>query len=346
MNSLTEEPGSYWLKKEKGKFLERTKEWVKRKNMTKPFLEKLKKIAWKLAEIFDYNTLAKSTTKSSLKRQANEVHAWILLNYPKTYRRLIFDNRVIDLACLYARRHRKLSILNKIKLEDLKDFEGTIIYVDNGKLKNYPMIRFDRIIVFHRKGRTFYDEVAMETNAKIKVNNWDTIGTNIYFDGSLLSFLSDDIPFIVLTKDPKKPDIFYETSFDEQRVTEEKEVMLTKLYHNALTQLATIEKKLDKAQKLAVGYAKIASDAIKEADLAKREDWRIKLQKRDIERKKQNIELEKLASGSRYNLTPIIIVLILVIGFLIGMTLYLNNIPSQTQQIEGATLGLRLLGVI
>lgn len=326
MSETTEKPGSYWRKKEEGNLLYKIKQWFYRKIVDKETLEQIKKVAWELSEIFPHHILAKATIKSKTNREANEVHGYILLHYPQTYRKLIFDNRVIDLACLYARRNFSPQILNYVSLEDLDNFRSSLMLIERSELKNYPEVTFDKVIIYTKK--EFYDSISKEHDAKIEWNGWETIGKKLYLNASLMAMISDDLPMIIATYTPGKSTLFYEADFDDKEKQHAKERILTKAYHQAQVQLATFQKKIDKTQKLATDYAKMLSDATKEAERQRYKDFRSKIE--EIDRKKEILANPNSENKLITNWTPIIAVIILLIGALILLLVYLRFQPHST----------------
>lgn len=310
-----ETPGDHWRKKE-WSFFDKLKSLFKLKKMSPEFMEKLKKMAWELSRMFPYYILASSTTKSTKKEHANEVHAYILLHYPLIYRKLIFDNRVIDLACLYARRNFTPAILKKISLKDLKDFKASIMFIDPYTLKNYPMVTFNKIIIY-TKG-SFYDSIAQEHEAEITWKEWDTTGIRLPFNASMLAFVSYDIPMWIKTHSPGKNDMYYEADFDDIDKQHEKEVILTKAYHQAQVDLAKNKKILDKTKRIAESYGKMLSDSLKEAGRQRVKDFRAKINQ--IEREKEEERLWATQKPSKTKqLIPLFIVIAIIIGAIITL---------------------------
>ena len=315
-----EVPGDYWRKKE-WTFFDKIKGYFKLKKIPAEFLELVKKVAWELANLFSYHVLASSTVKSTRKDHANEVHAYILLHYPLIYRKLIFDNRVIDLACLYARRNFTPAILTTIKLEDLEKFETSLMFIEPYTLKNYPMVTFNKIIIFTHS--QFYDSVAQENNAEIEWNDWDTTGIRLPFNASQLAFVSFDIPMWIVTHTPGKHEMFYEADFDDIDKQHAKEVILTRAYHQAQVDLAKNEKILDKTKRVAESYGKMLSDALKEAGRQQGKDFRAKINQ--IEKEKED---ERIWATQKPNKTKQLIPLFIVIAIIIGAIITLFMIFS------------------
>lgn len=320
VKSQTKSPGDHWRKKEEGNFFDKIKIWLKRKIVDEKSLETMKKVGWELAQVFSYHILSRSTVKSKFKDQASEVHAYILLHYPKLYRKLIFDNRVIDLACLYARRNFKPEILHSIKLEDLKEFRLSLMFIEETELKNYA-VRFNKVMVYTKEG--FYDSVAMEEDVKLKWNDWETTGKRLSFNQALMAFISSDIPMTIVTHTPGKHHLFYEADFDDAEKQHEKEQILTKAYHSAKVENALYEKEIDKVRKLATGYAKEASHAEKLAARQKNKDWRSKIN--EIDKNKEEYRQKLLQKPSRVKqLTPFLITLTIIIGVLILFWMFMS----------------------
>jgi len=326
--SQTKSPGDLWRKKEEGNFFDKIKIWLKRKIVDEESLETMKKVGWELAQVFSYHVLSRSTVKSKFKDQASEVHAYILLHYPKLYRKLIFDNRVIDLACLYAWRNFKPEMLHSIKLKDLKEFRLSLMFIEETELKNYA-VRFNKVMVFTKEG--FYDSVAMEEGVKLKWNGWETTGKRLSFNQALMTFISSDIPMTIVTHTPGKHHLFYEADFDDAEKQHEKEQILTKAYHSAKVEIALYEKEIDKVRKLATGYAKEASHAEKLAARQKNKDWRAKIN--EIDKNKEEYRQRLLQKPSRIKqLTPFLITLTIIIGVLILFWMFISfqALPSAT----------------
>jgi hypothetical protein len=318
--SQTKSPGDHWRKKEEGNLFKKIKIWIQRKIVDKEFLETLKKVGWELAQVFSYNILSRSTVKSKFKDQASEVHAYILLHHPKIYRRLIFDNRVIDLACLYAKKNFNPEILHWIKLEDLEDFRLSLMFIEEDELKNYA-VRFNKVLVFTKEG--FYDSVAMEEGVKLKWNNWETTGKRLSFNQALMAWIDYDLPLTIVTHTPGKHHLFYEADFDDVEKQHIKEQILTKAYHSAKVENALFEREIDKIKKLATMYAKQASSAQKLANRQKHKDWRAKIN--EIDRNKEEYRQQLLQKPSRVKqLTPFLITLTIIIGVLIFFWMFMS----------------------
>jgi len=316
----TKTPGDYWRKKEEGNFFEKTKIWIERKIVDKEFRETLKKVGWELAQVFSYHVLSRSTVKSKFKDQANEVHAYILLHHPKIYRKLIFDNRVVDLACLYARRNFKPELLHSIKLEDLKKFRLSLMFIEEDELKNYAF-RFNKVLVFSNEG--FYDSVAMEEGVKLKWKGWETTGKKVSFNAALMAMISYDVPLIIITHTPGKHHLFSGADFGDVEKQNEKEEILTKAYHSAKVELAEYEKELDETKKLATMYAKQASDAQKMANRQKHKDWRAKID--EIDKNKEDYRQKLLQKPNRLKqLIPFLITLAIVIGVIVVLWMFMS----------------------
>jgi len=326
--SQTKTPGDYWRKKEEGNFFEKAKIWLQKKIVDPEFRETLKKIGWELAKVFSYHVLSRSTVKSKFKDQANEVHAYILLHHPKIYRKLIFDNRVIDLACLYARRDFKPELLHFIKLEDLKKFRLSLVFIEETELKNYAF-SYNKALVFSKEG--FYDSVAMEEGVKLKWNGWETIGKKICFNAALMAMISNDIPLIIITHTPGKHHLFYGADFGDAEKQHEKEQILTAAYHSAKVELAEYEKELDKTKKLATMYAKQASDSAKMADRQKHKDFRAQIDKIDRDKEEQR-RLAGQKPNKLKQLIPFLITLVIVIGVIVVLWMFMSfqSISSPT----------------
>ena len=326
--SQTKTPGDLWRKKEEGNLFEKVKIWMKRKIVDEKSLETMKKVGWELAQVFSYHVLSRSTVKSKFKDQASEVHAYILLHYPKLYRKLIFDNRVIDLACLYARRNFKPEILHWIKLKDLKEFRLSLMFIEETELKNYAF-RFNKLIVFSKEG--FYDSVAMEEGVKLKWRGWETTGKRIAFNASLLAMVSYDLPLIIVTHTPGKHHLFYEADFNDAEKQHIKEQILTKAYHSAKVENVEYEKEIDKIKKLATMYAKHASHSEKLANRQKNKDWRAKID--EIDKAKEEYRQKLLQKPSRVKqLTPFLITLTIIIGVLVLFWMFMSfqSLPPPT----------------
>ena len=344
VKSQTKTPGDYWRKKEEGNLFERAKIWIHQKIVDEEFLETLKKVGWELAQIFPYHVLSRSTVKSKFKEQANEVHAYILLHHPKIYRKLIFDNRVIDLACLYARRNFKPEILHSIKLEDLKKFRLSLMLIEEDELKNYA-VRFNKVLVFTKEG--FYDSVAMEEDVKLKWKDWNTTGKKISFNQALLAWIDYDLPLTIVTHTPGKHHLFYEADFDDIEKQHEKEEILTKAYHSAKVDNVKYKREIDKIKKLATMYAKQASDAEKLANRQKHKDWRAKVE--EIDKNKEEYRQKLLQTPSRVKqLTPLLITLTIIIGVLILFWMFMSFQslpPPATTPPEASLFGPNVLNL-
>jgi len=318
--SQTKRQGDYWLKKEAGNAFEKIKIWVYRKIVNKKFLETLKKTGWELAHVFPYHVLARSTVKSKFKEQASEVHAYILLHHPKIYRKLIFDNRVIDLACLYARRNFNPEILHKIKLEDLKTFRPSLMFIEEDELKNYA-VKFNKVIILSKEG--FYDSVALEEGVALKWKGWRTTGKRLSFNQSLLAWIDYDLPFTLVPHTPGKHHLFYEADFDDVEKQHIKEEILTRAYHSAKVETVKQKREIDKIKKLATMYAKQASDSAKLADRQKHKDWRARIV--EIDKNKEEYRQKLLQKPSRIKqLTPLLITLTIIIGVLILFWMFMS----------------------
>lgn len=329
MSEITEtRVGKHWRKKAEGSIIYKIKRWFKRKIVDEELITHLKEVGWELSRIFSSHELAKSTLKSEAKDEANPVHGYILLHYPETYRQLIFDNRVIDLACLYAQRNFSPKILTKIKLEDLEGFVPSLMFIEPTQLKNFPEIVINKAVILSRKN--FYDSVSKEDNAEIEWNGWETTGKKIYYSASLLAFISFDIPLKIITHAPGQNSFFYEADFDDVDIQHEKERVLTKVYHQTQVQLATFEKRLDKVKRLATAYAKEASDATKEAERQKRKDFRARLNAIDLRKEMEQAEVQKSKEKWKINWTPIIVAIIVIIGLLIFFFIYFSFQTSFT----------------
>jgi len=313
VKSQTKTPGDHWRKKEEGNLFEKIKIWIQRKIVDKKSLEKMKRVGWELAQVFPYHVLSRSTVKSKFKDQASEVHAYILLRYPKIYRKLIFDNRVIDLACLYARRNFKPEMLHFITLKDLKQFRLSLMFIEEDELKNYA-VKFNKVLIFSKEG--FYDSVAMEEGVKLKWNGWETTGKKLSFNQSLMAWVDYDLPLTIVTHTPGKHHLFYEADFDDIEKQHEKEEILTKAYHSAKVETVKYKKEVDKIKKLATMYAKQASTSEKLADRQKHKDWRARID--EIDKNKEDYRQKLLQKPSRVKqLTPLLITLAIIIGVLI-----------------------------
>jgi len=326
--SQTKTPGDYWRKKEEGNFFEKAKIWIKRKIVDEVSLEMTKKLGWELAQVFSSHVLSRSTVKSKFKDQASEVHAYILLHYPKHYRKLIFDNRVIDLACLYARRNFNPEILHKIELKELKNFRLSLMFIEETELKNYA-VRFNKVIIFSKE--SFYDSVAMQEDVKLKWNTWKTTGKKLSFNQSLLAFISNDLPLTIVTHAPGKHHLFHGTDFNDPEKQQQKEEILTKAYHSAKVQLAEYEKEIDKVNKLATMYAKQASDAKKMAIRQKHRDFRAEINKIDREKEEQRRWATEKPSRVK-QLIPLLITITIIIGALIFFWMFMSfqSLPPPT----------------
>jgi len=223
------------------------------------------------------------------------------------------------LACLYARRNFKPEILKRISLEDLKEFTGSLMLIEKTELKNHPEIVFDKVIIFTKK--EFYDSISKEHNTKLEWNGWETIGKKLHLNGALMAMVSDDIPMMIATYTPGKSTLYYEADFEDEEMQHEKERILTKQYHQVKVQLATFQKKLDKVKTLATDYAKMLSDAEKEAGRQRHKDFRKRIE--EIEWRKQALS----NTGNKKtitNWTPIIIAMIVMVGVLILLFVYLR----------------------
>lgn len=320
VKSQVKTPGDYWRKKEEGGFFKKTKVWILRKIVDKEFLETLKKVGWELAQVFSYHVLSRSTVKSKFKDQASEVHAYILLHHPKIYRRLIFDNRVIDLACLYARKNFKPEILHRITLKDLEEFRLSLMFIEEDELKNYA-VRFNKVLIFTKEG--FYDSVAMEEDVKLKWNTWETTGKKLSFNQALMAWIDYDLPLTIVTHTPSKHYLFYEADFDDVAKQHVKEQILTKAYHSAKIETVKYKKEVDKIKKLATMYAKQASVSEKLANRQKHKDWRARID--EIDKNKEEYRQKLLQKPSHIKqLTPLLITLIIIIGVLVFFWMFIS----------------------
>jgi len=340
-------PGDHWRKKE-WSLLDKLKTLIHLKKINPEFLEIIKKVAWELRCLFPYHILAASTTKSTRKDYANEVHAYILLHYPLIYRKLIFDNRVIDLACLYARRNFTPAILTTIKLEDLKKFETSVMFIEPYTLKNYPMVTFNKIIIFTSK--QFYDSVAQENDAEIEWNNWATKGIRLPFNTSQLAYVSSDLPMWIVTHTPGKHELFYEADFDDVEKQHEKEVILTKVYHQAQVDLAKTEKSLDKTTRVAESYGRMLSDALKEAERQRKKDFRADINKIEHEKEERRLQLTRKPSKIK-QFIPLFVAIAIIVGALITLFMILSftqgtHIPTNSTTSTSNLSGINLLKVL
>ena len=306
-------PGDHWRKKEWPLF-DKIKTRLHLKKITHEELELIKRVAWDLSTLFSYHVLASSTVKSTRKDYANEVHAYILLHYPLTYRRLIYDHRVIDLACLYARRNFTPGILTKIPLEDLEKFETSVMLIEPYTLKNYPMVTFNKVLIYTAK--QFYDSVAQENDAEITWNNWETVGIRLPFNASMLAWVSFDLPMWVVTHTPGKNEMFYEADFDDIEKQHAKEVILTKAYHQAQVDLAGNKKILDKTKRIAESYGRMLSNALKEAGRQQGKDFRAKINQIEKEKEEQRLLLTQKPNKIK-QLIPLFIAIAIIIGAII-----------------------------
>ena len=320
VKSQTKAPGDHWRKKEDGNLFEKTKIWIKRKIVDKESLETMKRVGWELAQAFPYHVLSRSTIKSKFKEQASEVHAYILLHHPKIYRKLIFDNRVIDLACLYARRNFKPEILHYIELKDLKKFRLSLMFIEEDELKNYA-VRFNKVLIYSKEG--FYDSVAMEEGIKLKWKGWETTGKKLSFNQSLLAWIDYDLPLTIVTHAAGKHHLFYAADFDDLGKQHEKEEILTKAYHSAKVDNVKYKIEIDKIKKLANMYAKQASESEKLATRQKHKDWRTRIE--EIDKNKEEYRQKLLQKPSRVKqLTPFLITLTIIIGVLILFWMFMS----------------------
>lgn len=317
-HDITKGPGSYWLNIEEGGLLTKAKLWLQRKNVSDEDLELLKKLAWKLSRIFPHRILAQSTQDAISSDKANPVHGYILLNHPKRYRELIFDNRVIDLACLYGIRNFRPDILKFLTIKELKNLQRSIIYTNLTPLENYPEIKFSRMIVYTRQN--FYDSVSVEHRADIEINGWPSLGKKVYSNGALLSFVDYDLPMVLITHTPGDTDLYQNYNISSEELQDHKEQILTKLYHKTLGDLSAMEKQLDKAEAFASSFARVASHTIKEAERKHNIDW---VERINLEEKKQK-EDGKGEEKRVKDWTNIIIAIIGVIGILTGLGLVLT----------------------
>ena len=342
--SQTKTPGDYWRKKEEGNLFKKAKVWFHQKIVDEEFLETLKKVGWELSKVFSYHVLSRSTVKSKFKEQASEVHAYILLQHPDIYRKLIFDNRVIDLACLYARRNFKPEILHYIKLEDLKKFRLSLMFIEEDELKNYG-VRFNKVLVFTKEG--FYDSVAMEEDVKLKWNDWETTGKRLSFNQALMAWIDFDLPLTIVTHTPGKHHLFYEADFDDVEKQHEKEEILTKAYHSAKVETVKYKKEVDKIKKLATMYAKQASESEKLAKRQKHKDWRAEIE--EIDKNKEEYRQKLLQKPSSIKqLTPLFITLTIIIGVLILFWMFMSfqaPPPLAPTSPEGSSFGLNILNL-
>ena len=320
VKSQTKTPGDHWLKKEEGNFFEKFKIWIQRKIVDEELRETIKKVGWELAHVFPLHVLYRSTIKSKFKDQANEVHAYILLLYPKIYRKLIFDYRVIDLACLYARRNPRPEILHWIKLEDLKKFRLSLMFIEETELKNY-VFRYNKVLIFSKE--SFYDSVAMEENVKLKWNGWETIGKKISFNAALMTIISNDVPLIIITHTPGKHHLFSGSDFGDAEKQHEKEEILTKVYHSAKVKLTEYEKEMDEIKKLATMYAKQASHAKKMANRQKHKDFRAQIDKIDRDKEEQRQQAGQKPNNLK-QLIPFLITLAIIIGVIVVLWMFIS----------------------
>jgi len=193
--------------------------------------------------------------------------------------------------------------------------------IEKTDLKNHPEIVFDKVIIFTKK--EFYDSISKEHDAKLEWNGWETTGKKLHLNAALMAMVSDDIPMIIATYTPGRSTIYYEADFEDEEIQHEKERILTKVYHQVQVQLATFEKKLDKTKNLATDYAKMLSDAEKEARRQRHKDFRSRIE--EIDRKKA----ETLATtGNKKPIitswTPIIAVIIFLVGAFVLLLIYLK----------------------
>jgi len=315
-----EQPGEYWRKKE-WSFLDKVKTLIHLKKIDPDLLELIKRVAWELANLYPYSDLAKATTKSPTKNQPNPVHGYILLHYPLLYRKLIFDNRVIDLACLYARRNFNPTILTTVPLEELKKYRKSLVFIDPYTLKNYPMVLFNKLVVFTLK--EFYDSIAQENDAEITWKGWDTTGIRLPLNASLMSFVSYDIPMWFVTHTPGKHVMYYEADFEDIEKQHQKELILTKAYHQAQIELAQTRKILDKTKGVAESYGRMLSDALKEANRQRKKDFRSEINRIEQEKEEQRIRLTQKPSKLK-QLLPLFITIAIITGSIIFLLLFLG----------------------
>lgn len=333
-------PGDYWLKKEFS-FIDRIKQFFFRKKLSNELLEIVKKVAWELAQIFPYHTLAKSTIKSKANEEANEVHSYIELHYPLIYRKLIFDRRVIDLACLYARRDFKPMILNKIPLKELEKYTSSLMFIEPTELKNYSMVKFNKAVVFTEKN--FYDSVAREEDTDIKWNGWPSKGMKIPFNQALLAFIGTELPMTLVTYTPGQHTYFYEADYeapDDIDIQHQKERILTKAFHQARIELAAAQKEIHKTKGIAKSYARQLDYAEKEANRQRHKDFRSRID--EIERKKELERQKATQKPSKVKeLLPLFITIVIIVGILIFVFLFLNAPqPSTTIPPESSSHSL------
>lgn len=338
------EPGMHSLKKEKPNILRKIYIYLKRRIISPEFQEQLKKIAWELQERFSHEDLAKAsklnkkTTNNDKRREGNEVLGWILMQYPQLYRKLIYDHRVVDLACLYAKRKFRIGANLGIDRNTLEEMEMTIIDHDPIRLKNFPEIKFDKSIVFTKT--SFYDSVKPMNNQNIKINGMKTTGKKLIALGSLLVFISYNVPLIVITGTPGQHVLWDSKELIDQEKTEVIMKTLTKAFHQAKALLDLDESEFDFLRRQILGYAKRSAHA--KAELERM----IKINHRDeINRITKKVKTQQRKANTRWNinLTPIIVIIIIVIGVIIlflviGYVLQLNQTPPSTEVIESAKL--------
>jgi len=308
MTESNDGPGMYWLRKQtKNGFFSRLKTRFSNGQLTDEDLERIKKAAWELSNIFDYHELARYHLGSRESGTANPIDGFLVTQYPHHYRTLIFDHRVIDLACLYALRKNVPPKLIISKLDSLKNWKKSIIFFkDYVPLHNFKKIHFNKIIVY-TKEQNFYDAVQIEHNAEIEIKEWFTTGKKIKFSGVLFSLIDTDTLLVIMKDAPGTLELFSDFYINDENIKKEVISILTKALHKKETEIAIQGKQLNKAEEFVEGLLGIFSDTVKESNNKRINDLNEKIKQETRKRK----EAENPEQPIIRNWTPIFLTIII-----------------------------------
>lgn len=291
--------------------------------------EKVRKCAFEMSEKFSYSELA---------NREDRVWGWIELHYPDQYS---LDTKVFDIALLYKKKDFYPKPIRRVSLDSLMGWKLTVLDIGESILPNYPNQPFSRVLVL--APNTFSNCVTIRYNRKWWKDGIPTKCHHISANASLLSWISYDMPFVVVTHRPGKNQMFYETKMESEDIKDTKIKLLTKIYDQARSKIMGLNKHLEATESMVSEYATMYMNQKDIAEMRRKKDFMEEYDriKKDRYGEKKKINWDSIAKWSAILIGLVFLFIILqsIIPLLIPETT--DVIPTTPiNETEGSVLSI------
>jgi hypothetical protein len=242
------------LKLQKNHEKERNLDKKNKKDRSEEWNEYLDRVSYILSQKFSYSRLVAACDAKG----GFEVHGFLQSNYYGDYEKLFNDN-VLDRACLYSKEDYKPEIIHFLDIKLLKSWSRSIIELDEPcTLKNYPNLPYSKCVLYSEK--PFEGAIREIDGYPYNIGGYDTSVVLKPANIGLIGWALWDLPVFALLHAPGKNRVLYKIVGEAKDIDREMKDILKKIIHSSRAYINTSNDKIDELNEFLARRRKMYDD--------------------------------------------------------------------------------------